>query len=293
MSETMEKEYRSSLREDYDHSLKMKGDSLLCYTPKKAKAGLPGHVIGEVLLKVPRPPKPPKEGKAPRPEPPSIGRFQLGAHSLPAKSVGTYKGLFYKVAGYVWVGGEDYLCIFTDRRPFLAALLGLFATTGAAIAVALSLMGPAQLAPEHPMPDKDVNARPIQPEEGGGSGGDKVESEDGGGFVSLIYTKQAHIDLSDAQVEMYFMNPYKSNHSIALELYITDGDQDWLVAESGLIDAGYGLRSMTFNEKVELAPTTEERGYKGKYVVRFYDPETGERSVFTTEVVGVIFTVAE
>ena len=301
MSETTEVEFRASLREDYDRSLKLKGDSVLCYSPKKVKGGVPGHVIGEVLLKAARPPKPPKEGKTPKPEPPSLGRFVMGAHRLHARSVGTHNSFFYKKAGYVWVGGDNYLCLLTDSRPFFGALLGLILSTGAAVALALSLMGPVTLTPEHPMPDRDESSLPIEGEQGGqgggggggGSGGGKVESEIGGGFVSMIYTKEAHVDLSDSTIDMYFLNPYKSNHSVVLELYVTFMDQHWLVAKSGRVDAGYGLKTMTFNQKVDLVPTTETRIYKGKYVIRFYDPETGERSVFTTEVVDVIFTVEE
>lgn len=295
MSETVDMEFQSSLREDYDKSLKFKTDNLLCYSAKKAKTGLPGRVVGEVVLKAPRPPKPPKEGKEPKPAPPSIGRFRLGAHNLPTRSPGTHRGIFFKKAGYVWVGGEDYLCVLTDRRPFLAVLLSLLATASATVALVLSLMGPTRITPEHPMPDKDENSLPIEGEEGGedGGGGGKVESEIGGGFVSMIYTKSAHIDLSDANIDIYFLNPAKSNHSVTLELYITFMDQDWLVAKSGRLDAGYGLRTATFNEKVSLVPTTEQRVYRGKYVIRFYDPETGERSVFNTEITDVVFTVAE
>lgn len=293
MSDVNEREYRSSLREDYDHSLKLKGEGLLCYSAKKAKTGLSGQVVGEVLLKAPRPPKPPKEGKEPRPEPPSTGRFQLGAHSLPTKSVGTHRSFFFKKAGYIWVGEDEYLCVLTDRRPFLVALLALLVAAAATVAVVLSLMGPVLITPEHPMPDKDTSALPIEGEEGEENGGGKVESEADGGFVRMHYTTKAHVDLSDASINMFFANPVKSNRSVVLELYVTFMDKDWLVATSGRIDAGYGLRTMTFNEKVALVPTTEQRVYRGKYVVRFYDPDSGERAVVTTEINDVIFTVVE
>ena len=299
MSETTKKEYRSSLREDYDHSLKMKGDSLLCYSPKKAKGGLEGQVVGEVLLKVPRPPKPPREGKEPKPEPPSVGQFRMGTHNLPARSVGTHTGVFYKEAGYVWVGEGSYLRLLTDRRPFLFTLLALILSAAAAIAVTivvvLSLLSPAVLAPDYQMPERDESSLPIEGEEGGegGTGGGKVESEIGGGFVSMHYTKTAKVDLSDATIQMFFANPYKSNHSVVLELYVTHTDRDWLVAKSGRVDAGYGIKTMTFNEQVRLTPTTEKKKYEGKYILRFYDPDSGERAVFATEITGVIFTVVE
>lgn len=301
MSEVTEKEYRSSLREDYDHSLKMKGDSLLCYSPKRAKVGLDGQVVGEVLLKMPRPPKPPKEGKEPKPEPPSTGRFLLGAHRLPTRSVGTHKGFFFKKAGYVWIGEDKYLCVLTDRRPFLAAMLALVLSTAAAVAivltVVLSLLGPAAITPEHPMPEKDQNSLPIDGEQGGenggGAGGGKVESEADGGFVRMYYTTKAHVDLSDASIDIFFANPYKSNRSAVLEIYVTYMNKDYLVAKSGRVDAGYGLRTATFNEKISLVPTTDKRVYKGKYVVRFYDPDSGERAVVTSVIDEVVFTVSE
>lgn len=289
-------EYRSSLREDYNLTVKLKNDSLLCYSPKKMKE-VTGNVVGEVLLREPKPPKPPKEGKTPRPEPPSLGLFHLGARQLPTRPTGHHNGFFYKKAGYVWVGGNDYLCVLTDRRPFLILLASLLATFGVVLTILLT-QGPPVLTPEHPMPDKDENSLPVvgdeEDEDGtGGGGGGKVESEVGGGFVSMIFTKQAKVDLSEKTIEMYFVNPHQSNHSITLELYVTFMDQNWLVAKSGRVDADYGLKVMKFNEKVSLTPTTENRYYVGKYVVRYYDPETGERSIFTTEIEDVMFTVVE
>ncbi len=289
MSDVTELEYRSSLREDYDKSLKLKGDSLLCYSPKKVKGGMPeGQVIGEVLLKETYSPKPAKGGKKAEAESPSLGRFVMGIHRLHVRGVGTHNPLFFKKAGYVWVGGNNYLCLLTDRRPFLATLFGLILGTGALVALILSLMGPIALAPEHPMPDRDQSSLPIE----GDDANNTVESESGGGFVSMIYTKEAHLDLSNASISMYFLNPNKSNHSVVLELYIVSGDTSYLVAKSGRLDAGYGLNTMTFNREVDLQPTTDVI-YNAKYVIRFYDPETGERSVFATEVVGVSFTVEE
>ena len=292
MAETNEMEYRLSLQEDYDRSLQLKGDRLLCYSPKKAKAGLPGQVVGEVLLKTPRPPKPPKEGKEPKPEPPSTGRFQLGAHRLPTKNVGSYGGLFYKKAGYACVGEGKYLCVLTDRRPFLAILLALLASAATAVTLVLMLMGPVVLTPEHPMPDRDENSLPVVGDEDD-TGGGTVESEADGGFVRMHYTKRANVDLSDKNISMFFANPKKSNRSVVLELYVTVDNVDYLVAESGRVDSGYGLRKMTFNESVALVPTTAQKVYLGKYVVRFYDPDSGERAVVTTEIDEVIVTVIQ
>lgn len=290
-------EYRSALREDYNLTLQMKKDSLLCYSPKKMKE-TSGNVIGEVLLKVPKPPKQKasEEGAAAEKETPSeeasTGSFLFGSHRLHTRPVGYHKSLLYKKAGYVWVGGEDYLCVLTDRRPFLAALGAMTAVFGVALAVLLTL-GPASIPPEHPMPDRDENSIPVVGDEDSGTGGGRVESEVGGGFVSMIFTKEAEVDLSDAKIDMYFVNPQQSNHSVAIELYVTFMDRHWLVASSGRVDADYGIRAMTFNEKVSLTPTTEQRIYKGKYVVRYYNPDSGERSVFTTEITDVIITVVE
>jgi hypothetical protein len=147
------------------------------------------------------------------------------------------------------------------------------------------------------MPEKDQNSLPIDGEQGGenggGAGGGKVESEADGGFVRMYYTTKAHVDLSDASIDIFFANPYKSNRSVVLELYITYMNKDYLVAKSGRVDAGYGLRTATFNEKINLVPTTDQRIYKGKYVVRFYDPDSGERAVVTSVIDEVVFTVSE
>ena len=112
--------------------------------------------------------------------------------------------------------------------------------------------------------------------------------------LTMIYTKTAKVDLSAKEIGVYFANPQKSNHGVVLELYVTAGGMDYLIGKSGLIEPDYGIRKMTLDtSEVSLSVTSEDVVYTGKYVVRYYDPETGERAVVSSEIAGVTITVAE
>ena len=103
---------------------------------------------------------------------------------------------------------------------------------------------------------------------------EKLEAPIGGGAVTLTYAGQVNIDLSKAEASFTFKNPARSTQDLILQLVILHGDEQIVVAQSGLVPAGYSLSVMP----VQRVSLLGEGLYKGQYNVLFYDPETKERA---------------
>ena len=129
------------------------------------------------------------------------------------------------------------------------------------------------LAPDYAPVEKEEHAETIP-----GDTGDKMESDKGGGSVSLSYTDKATIDLGDKKVSLMFANPGKSNQDMVLQIVI----QDTVIVQSGTLSPGN--RVTTLN----LLPGAEKRlvpgGYEGKILVFYYSEETGEKAMVNTEI---------
>lgn len=73
------------------------------------------------------------------------------------------------------------------------------------------------LAPDFAPQQVEDNAEPI-----GDGGESKLEQPEGGGAVSLTYSREADIDLSEGKASLLFANPSKSNQDMVLQLIIED-----------------------------------------------------------------------
>lgn len=129
------------------------------------------------------------------------------------------------------------------------------------------------LAPDYAPVEKEEHAETIP-----GDAGDKMESEKGGGSVSLSYSDDVTIDLSDRQVSLMFGNPGRSNQDMVLQIVI----QDTVIVQSGTLSPGNQVTTLN------LLPGAEKRlipgGYEGKFVVFYYSEETGEKAMVNTEI---------
>ena len=113
-----------------------------------------------------------------------------------------------------------------------------------------------------------------------------METPEGGGAASLAYIKNIAIDLSTEKARMMFGNPSKSNQDIIVQLIV----QDTVIAQSGLINPGNKVTTLDLVPKIKHS--LSEGTYIGKYLVLFYDRETGEKEIVTTEI-AVNITVHE
>lgn len=129
------------------------------------------------------------------------------------------------------------------------------------------------LAPDYAPIEKDENAEKIE-----GDSGDKMEASEGGGAVSISFSDEISVDISEKRVSLYFANPGKSLQDIVLQVVI----QDEIIVQTGTIAPGMQIRKASLLNKMENR--LSEGIYNGKLVVLYYDTETSERAMISTEI---------
>lgn len=160
-------------------------------------------------------------------------------------------------------------------QSIIIAILSL--TTIAAVSVsiwALFFRQPDDLIPPDYAPiEIDPNQKPIE-----GDNGDKMEVEDGGGAVSLTYSNEVSIDLSDCKAELHFGNPGKSTQDMLVQIVI----RDQVIVQSGRLTPGNEVTNLNLQESAvrKLSVGT----YEGKFVISYYNPETREKAIVNTEI---------
>lgn len=132
---------------------------------------------------------------------------------------------------------------------------------------------PDVLTPDYAPQETEPNGEDII-----GDDDDKMESPEGGGAVSLTYSTDVTIDLSDEAASLMFANPGKSNHDMVVQLVI----QDTVIIQSGRLIPGKMVSKLDLLE--DAAKLLVPGGYEGKFVVFYYDPDTGEKALVNTEI---------
>ena len=129
------------------------------------------------------------------------------------------------------------------------------------------------LAPDYAPQEMEQHAETIP-----NDSGDKLDKPEGGGSVSLTYSNKVTVDLSDKMAALYFANPGKSNQDMVLQIAI----QDTVILQSGTLKPGNQVKLLDLLEGAEemLSPG----GYEGKFVVLYYDPDSGEKAMVNTEI---------
>ncbi len=155
-------------------------------------------------------------------------------------------------------------------------ILGLAAVSVICLGVAvwaLFFREKTVLTPDYAPPKEEVNAETIPDDEGG-----KLEQPEGGGSVSLTYSRDVSIKLGEKQAGLLFANPGKSNQNMVLQIVI----QETIVAQSGTLKPGNQLQKLDLLAGADKQLT--EGVYEGNFNVLYYDPETGERAIVNTEI---------
>ena len=169
------------------------------------------------------------------------------------------------------------------REKLLILLLLLITAVAVTVTVwALFFREPEViLAPDYAPQETEEYAQTIP-----GDDGDKMESEEGGGSVSLTYSNQVAIDLSREEASLLFANPGRSNQNMVLQVVI----QEEVLVQSGTILPGHQVTTLRLLESArdKIVPG----GYDGYFVVFYYDPDTGEKAIVNTEI-PVSITVKE
>lgn len=129
------------------------------------------------------------------------------------------------------------------------------------------------LAPDYAPQKEEVNAESIP-----GDSGDKLENPEGGGSVSLTYSKEVSIHLEEQTASLLFANPGKSNQDMVLQIVI----QDEVIVQSGTLKPGNQVTTLFLIDG--MAKKLSVGVYDGKFVVLYYHPETGEKAIVNTEI---------
>lgn len=153
-------------------------------------------------------------------------------------------------------------------------------TVACIITVIVVLVGrrsepPIILTPDYAPRGEEPNAEKIP-----GDNGDKLDQPIGGGAVSLTYSAEVAIDLSDQKATLLFGNPQRSNQDMVVQIVV----KDRIVVQSGRITPGHRVTTLDLlRDAPVLSPgtyTTESC----KLVVLYYDPSSGERAILNTEI---------
>ncbi len=114
----------------------------------------------------------------------------------------------------------------------------------------------------------------------------KLKAPPGGGAVSLTYSKDVSVNLSDKKIDLMFANPAKSTADMVLQLVI----KDTVILQSGRLRPGNQVTSLDLPDGAENQLAAG--GYDGKFVVLYYDQQSGEKAMIHTEI-PVTVTVTE
>ena len=162
-----------------------------------------------------------------------------------------------------------------DKTKLLIGLLLLVTAAAVCVTVwALFFRTPElTLAPDYAPQETEAHAQTIP-----NDNSQRKESEKGGGSVSLTYSNQLVVDLSDKSVSLLFANPNKSNQDMVLQIVI----QNQVVVQSGRISPGHQIKTLDLMDGA--ASRLSPGGYEGKFVVLYYHPDSGEKAIVNTEI---------
>ena len=133
---------------------------------------------------------------------------------------------------------------------------------------------PAELEPNAVVYDED-------------DGETKLGAGTNGGAVSISYTEDISISREKGVAWLHYVNPASSRNSVALQLVLVDSEgREAVVGQSGLLQPGTMLEELTLDDA-----GCQPGSYGGKYILTFYDPESGEKAILNTVLDGLKVTV--
>lgn len=129
------------------------------------------------------------------------------------------------------------------------------------------------LAPNYAPQEEEKNAEAIP-----GDTGEKLDTPEGGGSVSLTYSREVSINLKDETATLLFANPGKSNQDMVLQIVV----QDTVIVQSGTLKPGNQVTTLALLDG--MSDKLSAGTYEGTFVVLYYHHETGEKAIVNTEI---------
>lgn len=170
-----------------------------------------------------------------------------------------------------------------ERKRNRILILILLLITLAAICLAVWALffrdSEKPLVPDY-APETEENAEPIP-----GDTGEAAPST-GGGSVTITYSNQVKISLAEGTAELMFANPGKSNKDMVMQIIIGET----VLAESGRLEPGNQVKTIKLQDGI--TDILELGGYDGKFMIYYFDTETGAQEIVNTEM-PITITVEE
>ena len=145
--------------------------------------------------------------------------------------------------------------------------------------------GAGVFAPDYPGLDIDPGAQTIPSE----PPAEAPSVSPGGGSVPISFSDSVTYTISTGKLSLFYQNHSSSTHNMVVQVILVRGDDEYLLAQSGILEPGYQVTSLTADEN---APKLSKGGYDGLLRLRFYDPATGNMAMVDTDIPCVI-TVKE
>ncbi len=277
-------------KQNYDKRLKLGGEFVFGYSEKKLRELYPEKnytIVGEA--KSAKPNRKKTDAKTGKKDDRRVGHLSVDSKSYDLFRIGMHNGAFHRLEGYICVGEDTFVTVYSSRAAFLwsisAILLLLVATVLLIVKLLSNPKPPVIINPDHPLPDIDPEIEPLPP-----SDDDEKVDSNGGGFVSIVYTKDATVSLATNKAKIFYQNPNKSNHSVLLELYLVSSGTEYFLGKTGLIPAGSAIYEMDVSER---DANIRAGIYEGLYRLFYYDPITGERAALSSDVAEIQISVNE
>lgn len=161
------------------------------------------------------------------------------------------------------------------KQKWLVALLLLITATAVCVSIWALFFRDTDpmLAPDYAPQDEEQNQRAIEDDSD-----DKLDAAEGGGAVSLSYSPDVTIDLSDGTAALRFANPGRSTQDMVVQVVI----QDQILVQSGRLTPGHEVTDLDLMDGAEKQ--LSEGVYEGKFTVLFYHPDSGEKAVVNTDI---------
>ena len=282
--------YSIAARSDFDQTIKIKGYKVPCYSKKNMKERYPQgdyQIVGEISG---------KSGTS------AIGSFTLG-NSSKQTEVFKYNSLsrtVYREVGYACVGMDKYVLVLRSRLAAFLWFIGITAGVGIGIVLLIAIIRSKALYPDgsemnNPLPSIDPYVKEVvndgyepQPTKAPEEIKEGDITSNSAGQMSLMYSLDAKLTLSENKIDMFFVNPHNSYRDVVVELYVLNEDEMVLIAETGLIPIGTGVETMEFKTDSALL---SNGSYRAEYIVRAFDPNSGELSILNSEISDVVLTV--
>lgn len=137
------------------------------------------------------------------------------------------------------------------------------------------------LMPDYAPKELESNAQSMEDDDS-----QKLTNPEGGGAVSITYSKNISVDMSEQEVSLLIGNPSKSNQDIVFQ--VVAGDT--VLAQSGRLMPGNAVKRLQLVRG--LSEKLGEGGYDGKIIINYYNQLSGEKAILNTEI-PVTITVEE